>query len=136
MKRHSPLLRIISVNMALKMEWKNLVPMNIRESYLEFLDRIAQDPAKMFEIQADYMNDWMHLWQESVQKFMGQEGHVVAKPEKGDRRFKAAEWQESALFDFIKQSYLLTCKHMEGVVDRVDGLSQITKPLKLEKTLP
>ncbi len=105
----------------------NFDPMNIRESYLEFLDRIAQDPAKMFEIQADYMNDWMHLWQESVQKFMGQEGHVVAKPEKGDRRFKAAEWQESALFDFIKQSYLLTCKHMEGVVDRVDGLSQNQK---------
>lgn len=106
----------------------NFDPMNIRESYLEFLDRISQDPAKMFEIQADYMNDWMHLWQESVQKFMGQgDGHAVAMPEKSDRRFKAAEWQESALFDFIKQSYLLTCKHMEGVVDRVDGLSQNQK---------
>ena len=29
------------------------------------------------------------------------EGKVA--PEKGDRRFKAPEWQESALFDFIKK---------------------------------
>lgn len=105
----------------------NFDPLNIREIYLDFLDRIAQDPSAMFEVQADYMQDWLHLWQESMQKFLGQNTEPVAAPDQSDRRFKAPEWQESALFDFIKQSYLLTCKYMENAVNRVDGLSEKQK---------
>lgn len=102
----------------------NFDPLNVREAYMGFLDKITADPNKFMEIQAEFMQDWMSLWQESVNKFMGNPAKPVIEPDKADRRFKAAEWQESALFDFIKQSYLLTCRHMDKVVHDVDGLSE------------
>jgi len=98
-------------------------PLNISESYLEFLDRITADPQKFLELQAEYMNDWTQLWQESMMKFLGQDSKTVIQPEKGDKRFKAREWQENALFDFIKQSYLLTCRWMNKSVSDVEGLA-------------
>ncbi|MGH1403316.1 MAG: PHA/PHB synthase family protein [Alphaproteobacteria bacterium] len=105
----------------------NFDPLNIRNAYLDFLDRIAQDPNKFLEIQAQYAQDWMSLWQESMKKFMGEPTAPIIEPEDGDRRFKAPEWQESALFDFIKQSYLLTCRHLDRTVSDIDGLNDIQK---------
>ncbi len=99
----------------------NFDPLNMRESYLNFLDNIAQDPTKIFEMQSQYMQDCAELWQESLKRFLGEPSKTVIEPDKGDRRFNAPEWQESALFDFIKQSYLITCRHIErSVEDMVD----------------
>ncbi len=102
----------------------NFDPLNIRETYIDFLDSIAQDPSKLIEMQSNYMQDWFNLWQESMNKVLGQPSKNIIEPEKGDRRFKAPEWQESALFDFIKQSYLLTCRHMEDAVSHSDALNE------------
>lgn len=101
----------------------NFDPLNVRESYMQFLDRITADPSKFLEIQAGFVQEWMNLWQESMNRFMGNAAQTIIEPDKGDRRFRAPEWQESALFDFIKQSYLLSCRHMEKLVRDVDGLS-------------
>ncbi|MGH1377319.1 MAG: PHA/PHB synthase family protein [Alphaproteobacteria bacterium] len=106
----------------------NFDPMNIQESYMDFLDSIAKDPNKFMEIQAQYTQEWVNLWQGSISKFMGQTSeHASITPDKGDRRFKAPEWQENALFDFIKQSYLLTCQHMEKTIDDFEGLTKEQK---------
>lgn len=106
---------------------RDLDPLNIRESYLAFLDSIVTDPTKFFELQAQFVQDWANLWQESLMKFMGQGGKAVIEPEVGDRRFRAPEWQESALFDFIKQSYLLTCRWMERTVRDTEGMDSRQK---------
>ena len=37
-------------------------------------------------------------------------------PAPGDRRFRDAEWQRNEIFDFIKQSYLLTANAVQGIV--------------------
>ncbi len=102
----------------------NFDPLNIREAYIDFLDNIAQDPTKFIEMQGHYIQDWLNLWQESMNKVLGHPSKNIIEPEKGDRRFKAPEWQESALFDFIKQSYLLTCRHMEDAVSHSGGLDE------------
>ena len=48
----------------------------------------------------------------------GVDGEPVIVPDRGDRRFKDAAWNENALFDFIKQSYLLTSKYFVEVAKR------------------
>ncbi len=102
----------------------NFDPMNVREAYMDFMDNLAQNPEKIFEIQSQYAQEWMNLWQQSMSNMMGEaQQSPLIKPGKADRRFKAPEWQESALFDFIKQSYLLTCRHMEQSIEGVDGLT-------------
>ncbi|MCB1680680.1 MAG: class I poly(R)-hydroxyalkanoic acid synthase [Rhodospirillales bacterium] len=101
---------------------RDLDPLNIRESYLAFLDSIVTDPTKFFELQAEFVQQWATLWHESLMKFMGQGGKTIIEPEAGDRRFRAPEWHESALFDFIKQSYLLTCRWMDRTVRDTEGM--------------
>lgn len=98
-------------------------PLNVREAYVEFMDKLAADPSKFLEIQSAYLQEWMGLWQESMNRFMGEKVGDVVKVDDGDRRFRAPEWQESALFDFIKQSYLLTCRYMDKVVQDTEGLT-------------
>ncbi len=102
---------------------RDLDPMNIRQSYMAFLDSVATDPGKFLQMQAEFVQQWTELWQESFLKFMGQDGRTLIEPESGDRRFRAPEWQESALFDFIKQSYLLTCQWMDRTVRDADGIT-------------
>lgn len=107
----------------------NFDPMNVKESYLHFLDLLSQNPEKFIQIQTQYLQDWMLLWQNSVSRFMGDEiEDKYSKPEsKGDRRFKAPEWQDSAVFNFIKESYLLTCDHIENAVSNTEGLNEEEK---------
>lgn len=106
---------------------QNLDPMNVSEAYMEYMQNIMADPQKFWEMQSNYWGKWMNLWQESAMKFMGEGGKDVIAPEKGDRRFRAKEWQESALFDFIKQSYLLTADWMENSVREAQGLDDKKK---------
>ncbi len=101
----------------------NFDPMNIRASYLDYLDQITQNPEKFFEIQAEFMQDWMNLWTDSARNFMGDTSNPVVDSDPNDRRFRADTWQKSALFSFIKQSYLLACKQLERSVMDVEGLA-------------
>ena len=47
----------------------------------------------------------------------------MVAPAAGDKRFKDRDWQENQVFDFIKQSYLLTANWMQDTVAKVDGNS-------------
>jgi polyhydroxyalkanoate synthase len=58
-----------------------------------------------------------------MKKFLGQESETVITPEKNDRRFRDPLWNENVVFDFIKQSYLLTAQTVQNSVRNVEGLS-------------
>src|ERR1700761_651155 len=66
------------------------------------------------------------LWSTTPQRFLGGKSEPVAEPAPGDRRFKDAAWQESTLFDYIKQSYLLSARWLQSTVREVDGLDDKT----------
>ena len=51
----------------------------------------------------------------------------VAEPAKGDKRFKDAGWHEYFLFDYVKQSYLITARWLHEQVASVEGLSDPAK---------
>src|SRR3546814_1087951 len=72
------------------------------------------------------LQDYMRLCQSTAQRMLGQEADPVATPDKGDRRFKNPEWDENELFDFVKQSYLLTARWMQSTVKDVEGLDDKT----------
>jgi polyhydroxyalkanoate synthase len=46
----------------------------------------------------------------------------VIESDPKDKRFKDAAWQQNEIFDFIKQSYLLSARYINDVVTHVDGL--------------
>jgi polyhydroxyalkanoate synthase len=97
-------------------------PLNIGHAFYEMTTRLMSDPAKLVTAQMSLWQDYMNLWQSTARKMMGQESEPVIAPARDDRRFKDAAWQDNQLFDFIKQSYLLTARWMQNTVSEVEGL--------------
>lgn len=105
---------------------KSADPLGLGHAFMEMTTRMMADPSKMMQAQMSLWQDYLTLWQRTTQKFLGQEADPVIAPSKDDRRFKDAAWDENTLFDFIKQSYLLSARWMQSTVHDVDGLEQHT----------
>jgi polyhydroxyalkanoate synthase subunit PhaC len=101
-------------------------PQNLSAAFLEMTAKIMSDPAKLAEAQVSLWTDYVNLWQRTAMRFMGQEADPVAEPNAGDRRFKDAQWDENQIFDFVKQSYLLTARWIQKTVGEVEGLDDKT----------
>ena len=79
------------------------------------------DPATI-ERTRDFWAESMKLWQRFLTA--GAEP-AEEKPEHSrDKRFKAAEWRDNPVFDWIRQSYLLVSDHLQRGVDEVPGLDE------------
>ncbi len=107
----------------------NYDPFNISQAFMEMTSRMMADPAKLMQAQMNLWQDYMRLWQSTASRMMGagQDGSgPVATPERGDRRFKDSAWEDNQVFDFIKQSYLLTARWMNSTVNEVEGLDEKT----------
>ncbi len=102
-------------------------PMNVANAFSELLKHMATNPGKMMEAQFALWKAQANLWQNSWRRFMGEEVEPVVEPNRGDKRFRDSEWAENAVFDFIKQSYLLTANWLNDTVDEVEGMDTITR---------
>ena len=101
-------------------------PFNVGQAFLEMTAKMIADPAKMVQAQMSLWHDYMTLWQRTTQRLLGQEAEPLIAPAKDDKRFKDAAWDENTLFDYVKQSYLLTARWLQGTVKSVDGLDDKT----------
>jgi len=101
-------------------------PLNIANAFFELTTRMMADPARMVQAQLSLWQDYMSLWQTTTRRFFGEQAQPVAEPQPGDRRFKDQAWQESFVFDYIKQSYLLTARWLQQTVKETGGLDAKT----------
>ena len=101
-------------------------PFNIGNAFLEMTTQLMKDPSKLVQAQIGFWQDYMTLWQNTARRMWGIEGPPVIESDPKDRRFKDDAWKENEVFDFIKQSYLLSARYVQDVVGRVDGLDART----------
>ncbi len=93
-------------------------PMHIGETLLELTKYYAAHPEKLVEKQMSLWQDYMTLWQNTSRKMMGEDNiKPIIEPAANDKRFKDSDWQENQIFDFIKQSYLLTARYVADAAD-------------------
>ncbi len=104
----------------------DLDPLNIGSAFLEMTARLMANPAQMMKAQIGFWQDYMTLWQNTARRMMGIESEPVIDAPSTDRRFKDDAWKDSEVFDFIKQSYLLSARYVQDVVTHVDGLDKKT----------
>jgi polyhydroxyalkanoate synthase len=97
-------------------------PMHVSSAFMELFSRMMTDPTRMWEAQLSFWQDYMKLIQSTTQRFLGEQTPPVIEPDNKDKRFKDAAWNDSVLFDFIKQSYLLTARWMQKTVNTTEGL--------------
>jgi polyhydroxyalkanoate synthase subunit PhaC len=103
------------------------VSRGLAKDFLEVTQRLLADPAALVETQAQLWQDYLTLWQRTTQRLLGQDTQPVIEPDKADRRFRHEQWSENAVFDFIKQSYLLSARCLHGTVRGVSGLDDTTR---------
>ncbi|HLB99397.1 MAG TPA: class I poly(R)-hydroxyalkanoic acid synthase [Acetobacteraceae bacterium] len=101
-------------------------PLNIGSAFLEMTARLMANPAHLVQAQIGFWQDYMTLWQNTARRMMGMESEPVIDAPSSDRRFKDDAWRDNEVFDFIKQSYLLSARYVHDVVKQVDGLDTKT----------
>jgi polyhydroxyalkanoate synthase len=101
-------------------------PLNLGAAFLEMTQKMMANPEKIVSAQMALWQDYLKLWQSTADRFMGKETKPVVEAAKGDRRFADKSWNENLMFDYIKQSYLLTARWMQSTVKDVEGLDDKT----------
>src|SRR5690606_742228 len=101
-------------------------PLNVGAAFVELTQRMMTNPAVLMQAQLELWQSYMGQGQATAQKRMGEPADPVGAPEKHDRRFRDAEWDENILFDYIKQSYLLSSRWLTNTVHEVEGLDEKT----------
>ena len=101
-------------------------PLNIAGAFFEMTTRMMSDPAKLMQAQMNLWQDYMALWQSTTRRLLGESAEPAIEPERSDRRFRDPAWDDNQLFDFVKQSYLLSARWLQSTVRDVDGLDEQT----------
>lgn len=101
-------------------------PLNVGQAFMELTTRMMTDPAKLVQAQTELWQGYMNLWNTTARRMMGEDVEPVVQEARDDRRFRDDAWEENPVFDFIKQSYLLTSSWMVDTVQEVDGLDRKT----------
>ena len=101
--------------------------LGIAKAFMDLMSNMLANPYQMAQAQMNLVWQYFSLWQHSMLRFTGMQTEPPAAPAKGDNRFKDAQWEEHFLFDFIKQSYLITARHIHDTVGKVEGLPDVSQ---------
>lgn len=82
---------------------------SMAQAFHDYLQAMSQDPERLMQMQVDMYQGYLKLWANMAERLLGNSPAPLIRPEKGDRRFSGEDWESQLPFDFIKQSYLLTC---------------------------
>lgn len=105
-----------------------LTPMkNIADAFISFSKTMIEDPEQLIQLQLDLYTSYLNLWANTAEKIMGIDNSNIVTPQRGDRRFNNPQWDENIMFNYIKQSYLLTADWVAKTIDSNDHIDDFTK---------
>ncbi len=100
-------------------------PLNTVPSFAELMRAMWDNPQQVASMTIDYWAAQQALWQKSMLKWLGakdEENLDLPHMLKPDRRFAHKEWSENALFEYLKQNYLLTAGWIQNAVQNVGDM--------------
>ena len=102
-------------------------PLNLTPVVMELAGKMMTNPSALVQAQFSLWQDYIDLWQSSSKRLLGQTTDQVIEPGRDDRRFRDPAWNDDAVFNIIKQSYLLTSRWLTEVMNDVEGLDDKTR---------
>ncbi|MEZ5593757.1 MAG: hypothetical protein R3F53_24820 [Gammaproteobacteria bacterium] len=94
---------------------------------------MLRNPMHLVDAQLSLWRNYWGFWQQSTAALWGQSGPGMLKPAESISSTASTssanhdEWQDNFLFDFIKQSYLLTARCLQCTVAQAVGLDEQTR---------
>src|SRR5687768_8749843 len=101
-------------------------PLRLTQTFMDFTAKMLADPNRLVQAQMELWQQYLALWQHTAQRMMGQKVEPMAEPAKGDKRFADPAWKDEVVFDYLKQSYLLTARWLQQTVKEVEGVDDKT----------
>jgi polyhydroxyalkanoate synthase len=101
-------------------------PAGIGQAFLQLTAKMIADPMSIAQMQLELWTDHMKLWQRTTERLFDLTGKSDQRPAATDRRFQHPAWTENVLFDYIKQSYVISAEAILSAVNRVNGLNPKT----------
>ena len=101
-------------------------PAEITRAFQQIWLDALKNPVRAWNNYNDFVQQYTQLMTETALKFWGgdQQVNPVVEPEKGDKRFSAPDWQQNAVFDALKQSYLLAATTLLKTARGIERLDE------------
>jgi len=81
-------------------------------------------PDKAYAAAGAYWTAQAELWTRLTRRALGDDVSPLIEPDRGDRRFRDEAWTDNPVFDYLKQSYLLTARWLKERLDDAEGLDE------------
>jgi polyhydroxyalkanoate synthase len=92
----------------------------------EMTAKFMENPEALYEKQVELYNDYLNVWNNAWKRYIGEESEPLYAADPRDKRFKDKVWNNDLIFDFIKQSYLMTNKWLNNMVGTLNGVDKKT----------
>ena len=99
-------------------------PLNVGSAFVDLAGHMMHDPKRVLDAQVQLWSGHLKIWQNAARRLIGEDYETVVPSPTGDKRFKDPAWHENQIFDFIKQSYLLTANWLQDTVASVEGIDE------------
>jgi polyhydroxyalkanoate synthase len=99
-------------------------PFNVMPAFTELMQSWAEHPKEMGDALMRLWLQQAELWRRSMLKMAGLNEEPLVEPARGDRRFNDEDWSRNAVFDWIKQSYLLSSEWIMDAVHDIGDLEE------------
>jgi len=86
---------------------------------------LGQPPGNADPMQ--WMSKGAEAWSKGLDAWSKMLGQVGAAAETRDRRFGSPEWNDSPIFDTVRQSYLAISEKLLGTVEEIEGLDEAAR---------
>ena len=97
------------------------------KSFGEIARHWVTEPAKFAAAQGELFKSYADLWGRTFLRCLGEKVEPVVEPEPGDNRFKDPDWSNGQVYDFWKQSYLITSRWAEDLTRNTEGVDDKTR---------
>jgi polyhydroxyalkanoate synthase len=94
-------------------------PMSLQKGIVEYWAEAFRHPDKVMQSQAEYLKKYSDVAQNTLQHLNGGKAAPIIAADKNDRRFRDPRWTENPVFDYLRQTYLLTAQYWQDCIDKV-----------------
>lgn len=98
-----------------------------QEVLSDIFTKSLEDPEKLYKNQIEFYGEYLKVLNNAWNKYVGDSETEMFKANPKDKRFKDEAWNNDFIFNFIKQSYLLTSNWLNKTVDEIEGVDKKTK---------
>ncbi len=102
---------------------KRADPLNTWPAFAELYRTMWDNPKQVADMTIGFWAAQQRLWQNSMLKWLGakdvEDDLDLPHMKKADKRFAHKDWSENAIFEYLKQSYLLTSGWIQDTVGSV-----------------